>query len=694
MGTLRILLLIAFRNLFTHKITSTIVGSVIFFGTFLVVSGSALLDSINQGMARSVTSSLAGHLQLYSADARDELALFGSAMMGANDHGEIDDFARTRAVVEAVPNVKAVVPMGLHTVTVATGNEIDQVLEALHEAVGGGNTTHVKRLGAQIRDIVADLRQEQVNALSITADEAAGRAAIDTLDRVLDPTFWNGFDADPQNALMFLDTRIAPLAQDGRLIYLRNVGTDLTRFTEMFDAFKVVRGEAVPDGQRGFLFSRRVHERWIKHRVAHELDELKRARDEKGLRIADDPILSDRAERLPRQYRRITYQLDPEESADLEARLRPLFPEVQGPLVDLIQAFLAVDDANLDARYGFFYEHIAPTVRLYYVDVGDTLTLRAFTKNGYITSANVKVYGTFDFAGLEKSDLAGAQNLLDMVTFRDLYGVMTRAQKRELQAIQADVGLREVQRGSAEAALFGEGEVEVDETETPAAFDEFAEVDLAQVRADQRRARPTFDQQEIDAGLAINAAVLLEDPRRVGPTRDAIEEALAQAGLALKVVNWKEASGLLGQFITVVMLVLVVAVCIIFSVALVIINNSMVMATMERVSEIGTMRAIGAQRGFVLAMFILETLVLGAVAGALGTLAGVALIQTLGHFGLPATTDVMMFIFSGTRLYPNVGMMHVALGFVAVLVVSILSTVYPARLAARTEPVVAMNAKE
>ena len=43
---------------------------------------------------------------------------------------------------------------------------------------------------------------------------------------------------------------------------------------------------------------------------------------------------------------------------------------------------------------------------------------------------------------------------------------------------------------------------------------------------------------------------------------------------------------------------------------LVIINNSMVMATMDRMVEIGMMRAIGAQRRFVRAMYMLETIAL------------------------------------------------------------------------------------
>ena len=58
------------------------------------------------------------------------------------------------------------------------------------------------------------------------------------------------------------------------------------------------------------------------------------------------------------------------------------------------------------------------------------------TKAGYFKSLNIKFYGTFKFKGLDSSDLAGAINLLDMVTFRELYGQMNAQMQAELQGIQ------------------------------------------------------------------------------------------------------------------------------------------------------------------------------------------------------------------------------------------------------------------
>jgi ABC-type lipoprotein release transport system permease subunit len=168
----------------------------------------------------------------------------------------------------------------------------------------------------------------------------------------------------------------------------------------------------------------------------------------------------------------------------------------------------------------------------------------------------------------------------------------------------------------------------------------------------------------------------------------------AREKLPLKAIDWQTAAGLVGQLIIVIRLVLYIAIMIIFLVALVIINNSMVTATMDRVAEIGTMRAIGAQRRFVLVMFILETLVLGAVMGTLGAGLGILTMEILGSVGIPAPNQILRFLFAGPRLYPTWGAWNVGFAVVIIFLVSIISTLYPALIATRVQPVVAMRGRD
>ena len=203
-----------------------------------------------------------------------------------------------------------------------------------------------------------------------------------------------------------------------------------------------------------------------------------------------------------------------------------------------------------------------------------------------------------------------------------------------------------------------------------------------------------FDQADIDNGFAVHAAVILHDPSTLSQVQAKIESISQSSNLNLQVIDWQKAAGLIGQFILVLRVVLYVAIFIIFLVALVIINNSMVMATLERVGEIGTMRAIGAQRGFIIKLFLIEIVVLGVIAGAVGSLLGYSIITWLGSVGIPAPSPEITFLFSGPKLYPTIGIEHIVTGMLVVFFVTLISTLYPARIASRIEPIVAMQGKE
>lgn len=690
LAQLRILLLLGLRSLAAHRVKSAVVGSMLTFGTFLTVSGSALFDSILAATAKSVTSSLAGDLQVYSSEAEDSLALFGGVGLGTSDIGEMPEIERIEAAIGALPEVRTVVPMGITPVTVFGDNEIDVVLGALRGAVGRGDTSAVAEGRERVRAIVRTIAAGHEARVSVGADPEKVAADGITLERAGSDTFWAGFEVDPLGGLDFLEANLAPLTADGRMFYLRAIGTDVTRFTQAFDRFYVVDGQPVPEGRRGLLLSKRTYERLLKNRVARELDALYDAW-KAGARIAEDPLLHERARRLPGQYARILFQVSPSDAAILEPKLRALLPGIQGGLPALLPAFLEIDDTTLEARYSFFYAEIAPLVRLYEIPVGKTVTLRAFTRAGYARSVTVPVWGTYEFRGLEKSDTTTASNLLDLVTWRELYGKMSAKQQAELSDIRAQAGLREVDASTVEDALFGEGSGSASAAVASNGFDEFAGVALG---GRVGGASLTLDPAEQHRGLALNAAVLLHDPAQADAVAAKIRALSLREDLGIQVVDWQGATGILGQFIGTMRAVLYAAIFVIFLVSLIIINNTMVAATLERVGEIGTMRAIGAPRGFVVGMFLVETLVLGLASGTLGAGFAALFVAWLGRVGLPAPQDAIVILFGGPRLFPTASWGNHAFGITTILVVSVLSTLYPAVLAARVSPVVAMQDKE
>ncbi|HIA03224.1 MAG TPA: ABC transporter permease [Myxococcales bacterium] len=397
-----------------------------------------------------------------------------------------------------------------------------------------------------------------------------------------------------------------------------------------------------------------------------------------------------------KQVANLAFQLDDVAGATIRKALQKELQSTNDDLLELLRLFLEVNDANFSARYAFFYDTIATHLVLYSINVGDTLVLTGYGKGGYSRKVPVKVYGTYRFKSLDESPMAGGFNMLDLMTFRDLYGYMTQERLKEIDEIRADVGSKDISREDAEDAMFGDNSEPVEETGKSQSFDETAGIDLKTggTNFSDEISKRVYSNEEIENGPVPNAAIMLADGIKLVDAQKAIQAKIEASNLGLNLVTWRDASGLVGNFIVVIRLVLYVAVFIIFIVALVIINNSLVMSTLERTREIGTMRAIGAQRGFIMRMFLVETGVLSFVFGGLGALLGSGIMMALNQYGIAAWDRITVFMFAGPRLYPELLPKHLFVALGVIIFVGLASTLYPARLATRIAPVVAMQDEE
>ncbi|HEX8818934.1 MAG TPA: FtsX-like permease family protein [Archangium sp.] len=120
------------------------------------------------------------------------------------------------------------------------------------------------------------------------------------------------------------------------------------------------------------------------------------------------------------------------------------------------------------------------------------------------------------------------------------------------------------------------------------------------------------------------------------------------------------------------------------------IMNTLWIAIRERTREIGTLRAIGMQRWYVLVMFLFEALVLGLLGTTVGATVGLGVCTALNAADLSVPVAVQVFILSEKlHLVVNPGSMLGAITFITLCTTAI--SLVPSFLAARMKPVTAMH---
>jgi len=178
---------------------------------------------------------------------------------------------------------------------------------------------------------------------------------------------------------------------------------------------------------------------------------------------------------------------------------------------------------------------------------------------------------------------------------------------------------------------------------------------------------------------------------------DAIEETIQilnhrfeSEGAEARAVSWKDAIGYIADISFLFRIALNIFVFFIFFVAVIIIINTLSMNAMERVSEIGTMRAIGAQKSFIKKMFIIETSLLSFLFGGVGLMVGSVVTLIVAGLDVQASNEMMSLAFGGDILSPVMDLKSMTNVIIQLTCVTIVAMVYPVHLAKKVSPLDAM----
>ena len=134
-----------------------------------------------------------------------------------------------------------------------------------------------------------------------------------------------------------------------------------------------------------------------------------------------------------------------------------------------------------------------------------------------------------------------------------------------------------------------------------------------------------------------------------------------------------------------------VAIIILAVVAVIIIMNTLVVSVIERTGEIGTMRALGAGKGFVRKMFAAETVTLALSFGVIGIVLSIIAVGIINALGIQASNPFLEILFGGKVLRTIIEPLSVLSALALITVVGLAASIYPVSVALRIQPVQAMQ---
>jgi putative ABC transport system permease protein len=183
-----------------------------------------------------------------------------------------------------------------------------------------------------------------------------------------------------------------------------------------------------------------------------------------------------------------------------------------------------------------------------------------------------------------------------------------------------------------------------------------------------------------DANLLV---VLLDRTERTAAVYEEIAMAAGPAGLAVK--RWEEINDFYANTVALydrqfTVLRIIILVMVVLGVA-----NAINMGVFERMSEFGTMRALGNRGAFVVALILTECLLLGVVGAAAGVLGGGLLAGGISFVGIPMPPPPNSNVGYTARILLVPGLVGQA--FTIGAVAALLSGIVPA-LRARRVPIV------
>ncbi len=277
---------------------------------------------------------------------------------------------------------------------------------------------------------------------------------------------------------------------------------------------------------------------------------------------------------------------------------------------------------------------------------------------------------------------------MDNLSEEELAGYMREAlieQLRQTYAAGAAAGLESLSTAEL-AAMFRRQLAGMDEKGLAALYDQYMPAVVSDSSLDANLKRLGYNDRSQPSVVSIYAATF-EDKDAIVDIIRGYNRRMSEEGHEEKVIRYTDYVGLLMSSITTIInaisYVLVAFVSISLVVSSIMIGIITYISVLERIREIGILRAIGASKRDIARVFNAETIIVGFCAGAMGILVTVLL-------NIPISLIVQHLTgipYLRSSLPPLAGLILVAIS----ICLTLISGLIPSRLAARKDPVEALR---
>jgi len=158
-----------------------------------------------------------------------------------------------------------------------------------------------------------------------------------------------------------------------------------------------------------------------------------------------------------------------------------------------------------------------------------------------------------------------------------------------------------------------------------------------------------------------------------------------------KVLPWTQLNELIIQFEDLANSYIVILYLIVLGVTATVIVNTLIMAVFERTREIGILSAIGMKGRSILLMFLTESTLLAIGGVVMGLILGSLLVAYFTNYGFYIGKMGISGMLIGNTIYASLTVQDTVRLTILAFIITLLAGLYPAILAARMEPVLALR---